>query len=354
MTARNFLTATSMAALVLAAVPAFAAGTVKGTSITNNVTVTYQVGGVAQNNVSASDSFVVDRKINLAVSESTGSATSVSPGKTGAITVFTVTNSSNDTLDFGLAASQQSGGAAKYTGNDSFDVTGLTVYRETNGTAGLQIGVGGDTVVTYLDEVGPDQNVTVYVVGSVPLGQASGAVATVALTATAQAGGTANSAGAAITETAGANTAGIDTVFADTLATGGNTARDGRALDRGDFLVSAANLSAAKNSVVISDPLNGTVNPKMIPGATVQYCIVVSNATGSAVATNVTLSDTLPLQTTFDSVYGIRINGTATGGICDATTGAAGGSFAGGVVTGTLSDIAAGVTRTLLFRVVVN
>lgn len=359
--------AAGLAAMTIVTAPAFAAGTPRGTSITNNVTVTYQVGGVTQNDVTASDSFVVDRKINLNVSESGGSATSVSPGMAGAVTVFTVTNSSNDMVDLGLSAFQQTGGAARFTGSDTFDVTGLAIYRETNGTAGLQTGAGGDTLVTYLDEVAADENVTVYVVGDIPLGRVSGDIATVTLTATAQAGGAANSEGAVIAETTGANTAGVDTVFADTSSTGGNTARDGKALDRDDFSVAAAAISATKNSLVIFDPVNMTTNPKMIPGAIVQYCITVANATGSATATGVNLSDVLPaatdLFTDTASPYftGIRVNGTESGGVCDATSGTATGTFTppgagapSGTVSGALSDIAAGVSRTLLFRVVVK
>lgn len=347
--------------------PAHAAGTQQGTTITNNVTVSYQVGGVSQNAVSASDSFVVDRKINLTVSEADGAATSVSPGQVGAVTVFTVTNSSNDTIDLGLAALQQTGGAGRFGGTDSFDVTGVLTYRETNNVAGLQTGPGGDTAVTYLDEVAADQNVTVYVVGDVPLGLSTSAVATVTLTATAQAGGTANAAGAVLTETPGANTAGVDTVFADTLATGGNSARDGKSLDRDDYKVNAAAITATKNSLIVFDPVNLTSNPKMIPGAIVQYCIAVSNATGSATATNVTLSDILPGATTLftdtASPYftGIRVNGTTSAGVCDPASGTQTGTFAAagpgapsGTVSGALSDVAAGVSRTLLFRVVVK
>ena len=355
MTKKLLLGGAGLAAL-FAAAPAFAEGTAQGTGITNNVTVSYQVGSVQQTDVAAADTFVVDRKINLTVSEVGGAATSVSPGQTGAVTTFSVTNSSNDTIDFGLFAAQQTGGAAKFAGTDNYDVTGLTIYRETNGTAGLQTGAGEDTLVTFLDEVAPDASVTVYAVGNVPIGQKSGDVATVSLTATAQAGGQAGTAGAAIAETAGGNSVGVDTVFADTLATGGNTARDGKAVDRDDYLVSAANLSATKKSLVISDPVNGTASPKAIPGATVQYCIILTNAAGSATATNVSLTDALPAQTTYDAAYGIRVNGTANSGVCDAGTGTSGGSFATSTntVSGTLSDIAAGASRTLLFRVTVK
>ena len=51
-------------------------------------------------------------------------------------------------------------------------------------------------------------------------------------------------------------------------------------------------MSVTKISSVISDPVNGTTNPKRIPDAIVQYCILISNS-GSATANAVTATDTL-------------------------------------------------------------
>ena len=53
-----------------------------------------------------------------------------------------------------------------------------------------------------------------------------------------------------------------------------------------------ANITVLKSSSVISDPINGTVNPKRIPGAIVEYTIRVTN-TGGAQATDVTITDDL-------------------------------------------------------------
>lgn len=58
-----------------------------------------------------------------------------------------------------------------------------------------------------------------------------------------------------------------------------------------------ATLLLDKSSIVISDPVNGTTNPKYIPGATARYCILVTNA-GSATTTTVALTDSLPADTT--------------------------------------------------------
>jgi hypothetical protein len=330
--------------------PAMAAGTASGTTITNNVSVDFQVGGVSQTQVTASDSFTVDRKVNLTVTEVGSTTTSVSPGQTAAVTAFTVTNVSNATLDLAVAATQLSGGTAAHGGTDNFDVTGVGVFVDTNTNGGYDAGT--DQAVTYLDQIVADDSRTVFVVTNVPLGRSTNDVAGVRLTATAREATAAGSMGAVVTETSGANTAGVDTVFADTNANG-NTARDGIHFAEDDYTVVAAALTATKTSRVVSDPFNGTTNPKMIPGAVVEYCVAVANAAGSATATNISVSDTLPGTTTYDASFGILVDGTVTGATCNAD-GAAGGGYAAGVVSGTLSNIAASVTRTLLFRVTVN
>ena len=91
------------------ATPAFAAGTTAGSTITNNVTVNFQVGGVSQTSVSASNSFTVDRKVNFTVAEDGSSTTQVSPGQLAAVTAFIVSNTSNAPLDFALAAANRVG-----------------------------------------------------------------------------------------------------------------------------------------------------------------------------------------------------------------------------------------------------
>lgn len=349
-TMRLFASASVLAVAAFAATPASAAGTAAGTTVTNTVTVSYNVGTVAQTPVSASDSFTVDRKINLTVAQVGSTTTSVSPGQTAAVTAFTVTNSSNAALDFALAVTQPTGGTAAHGGTDDFNVSNVKMYIDTNNNGVYDPGT--DQQITYLDEVAADSSKTVFVVADVPLGRVTGDVADVRLTATAAESGAAGSLGAIVTQTSGANTAGMDTVFADTSANG-NVAGDGAAFADDDYTVLAAALTAIKSDKIISDPINGTTNPKMIPGAVVQYCIAVSNGTGSATASNVSLSDTLPAQTTYLSSFGIKLNGTVTGSTCNAD-GAAGGSYSNGVVSGTLSNITAGSTSTMVFQVTIN
>ncbi|HEX9964399.1 MAG TPA: hypothetical protein VGB04_05385 [Allosphingosinicella sp.] len=347
---RLLTSASVLAAAAVAATPAIAAGTTAGTTVTNSVTLDYKVGGVDQNQVTASNQFTVDRKVSLTVSESGTTATTVTPGQSGAVTSFSVTNASNAPLDFALAVTQADGGTAAHGRTDNFDVSGIKTYIDTN-TNGVY-DPGTDAEITYLDQIPADQSRTVFVVADVPLGRATGDAAGVRLSATAAEATGSGSLGATITQTTGANTSGVDTVFADTDANG-NVARDGIHFADDDYVILAASLTATKTSRVVSDPFNGTTNPKMIPGAVVEYCIAVANATGSATATVINISDQLPDETTYDPAFGIKLNGTVTGSVCNAD-GTAGGSYANGIVSGSLSDIAAGVTRTLVFRVSVD
>lgn len=344
------------AVAMIAASPAHAAGTIAGTSINNNVTVDFQVGGVSQTQQSASDSFVVDRKINLLVEEVGTVTTDVVPGQTNAITTFQLTNTSNETLDFLLAASQITGGTAAHGGTDRFNLSNIRIYRDNPTTGTVGSWDAGDALVTFVDELAPDAITRLFVLADVPLtvtapdSVANGAVAGVQLRATAHEGGTGGSMGAAVTQTAGANTIGKDTVFADTAGVN-DGGRDASHSAADDYTIRSATLAVTKTSRVVSDPFNLTTNPKMIPGATVEYCIAIAN-TGSADATTVAINDSVPTQLTYIG-SSIRLNGTMTGTTCNAD-GVAGGAYAAPVVSGTIATVAAGATRTLVFRATVN
>jgi uncharacterized repeat protein (TIGR01451 family) len=343
---RLLASASVLAAAAVAATPASAAGTAAGTTVTNTVTLDYKVGGIDQNQVSTSVDFTVDRKVNLTVSEVGTAATSVSPGQVAAVTAFTVTNASNAPLDFALATTQLNGGTV-HTRPDNYEVSNVKIYADTNTNGTYDPGT--DAEITYLDQVLADTSRTVFVVADVPLGLVTGDAAGIRLRATASEATAAGSLGSTVTQDNGANNKdAVDTVFADE-DTDGNVARDGMHFDEDDYVILAASIVAIKTSQVISDPLNLTTNPKMIPGAVVEYCISVTNGASSATATGVNVSDALPPETTYDSAFGIRINGTTCG-----TPGPSGGSYASGIVSGTLTDIAAGETRTLVFRVSVN
>jgi hypothetical protein len=83
-----------------------------------------------------------------------------------------------------------------------------------------------------------------------------------------------------------------------------------------------ATLTLVKFSSLISDPINGTTNPKAIPGAIVRYSITVTN-TGSlavdsstATTSSLIITDPLPNTVTYDASTPVSFtNGTTTSGL---------------------------------------
>jgi uncharacterized repeat protein (TIGR01451 family) len=353
---KKLLVGTGLAAVALGTSPAFAAGTTAGSTISNTVTLNYQVGGVAQTAVTATDNITVDRKINLVVAEVGTTTTSVTPGQVNAVAAFTVTNTSNAPIDVGLTAAQLAGGTAAHGGTDAFNLTGFSMFVDTNGNNTYD---AGDTAITYIDELAADDFRTIFLVGTTPISATNLQVAGVTLVGQAQAAGTAGTQGANLAATAGTNTAGVDTVLSDGTGITGDVANDGRSSDDDDFTVSAPLMTVFKTSRVISDPVNGTTNPKAIPGAVVEYCLIAVNGAGGSTATNVTLNDPLPAQTTYYSTnYVVRVGGTFTGtaptGTCNADGVLTAGAHAAGVVSGNLGSLNAGQTSTILFQVTIN
>ena len=335
----------------LGAGSAHAAGTVAGQTITNTVTVNFQVGGVNQSAQTGTNAVTVDRRVVLTV---TGAATTTTaaPGQIDAVTAFQVTNSSNDTLDLQLAAVNQVGGTTVHGATDVIDVANIAYYLDANNNGVYD--AASDPAITYLDEMAPDTTRTIFIHGDLPASATNTQASGIVLTARASAGGTTGTQGALLTATTTANTAGVDTVFAD-AAGATDVASDGAFSARGSYTVSAAVLSVNKYATIISDPINGTTNPKAIPGAVLEYCLAVANGTGAATATGLTLSDPLPSTVTYSTAFGIFINATVSGSTCSGGT--AGGTYAATptpTVSGTLSSLAAGTSSALRFRVTIN
>jgi uncharacterized repeat protein (TIGR01451 family) len=291
----------------LAALPqAHAAGTLANTSIDNRATVSYSVGSVAQTPIEssptgnstpgagngASTSFVVDNRIDLTVTELSGGPTVTSPGATGAVTAFLLTNTGNAAQAFQLSAAQLTGGTV-FGNTDNTDVTNpLAVFVDANGNGIYEPGTDTATAVTSL---AADASVTVFVVANVPLTVTNGQFASVRLTARAAVDG---APGTLAAETVGAETPGaVDVVFGDGAGVG-DAARDGAFGADDQYQIQSAALTIAKTSTVVSDPFNGTSSPRAIPGAVVEYAITMTN-TGTVPATGVTLVDPIPANTVF-------------------------------------------------------
>lgn len=281
------------------AAPALAAGTDAGVEVVNNFTVGYSVGGAAQTPITTSDAdnnnakFLVDRKVNLSVT-AVGARTQYNDGTPVTITAFDVANLSNETLDFRLAISD-------ILGTD-FDHDSYTIAVDdpANGTVGTY-DAANDTL-DFIDELAADDTRRVFIIANGNNADTDGQIDDVILTATAAGNVTGTdgdyvaSAGSLAADLVGlddsdANTAGIDTVFADDAGEAVGE-YDGQAFDTNGYQYQSAAISLAKSSVILWDPVNGTTNPKAIPGAVVEYCLAVTN-TGSQAASGVSFSDSL-------------------------------------------------------------
>lgn len=300
-------------AIIACAGTAHAAGTVAGTSISNQASASYSVNGSPQTTTSNTSTFLVDRKVNFTLVTDQGANTSVNIGQTGAVINFKLTNLTNGTQDFFFDVDQNVL-AGILTGTDNFDATNVHVYVDKNGN-----GVYDPLVDTgtYVDELAADASIEVFVVSDIP-NQSNANLALIDLHGTVAAGGTAGTQGAALVASLLNTDNTVDIVFADNDSDGigPDLPRDGQARAYAAYEVNVHNvaLTVAKSSQVISDGVN-LVNPKALPGATVQYCLTVNNGTLLTPANNVTLTDVIPANTTY--VPGsITVGGLGTGGVC--------------------------------------
>ena len=139
-----------------------------------------------------------------------------------------------------------------------------------------------------------------------------------------------------------------------------NPGQQGMAIHDINFCRPVANLLIAKTSSIVGDPVNGTTNPKAIPGATMRYCLLVTNG-GSATATAIYVADPLPATTSF--VPGSLRSGTSCAGATtvedDNATGADesdpfGAAIAGTTVSASTAALGPGSTFATVFDVTVN
>ncbi len=343
-------TVSSLALIGLATTPARAAGTQAGEEITHSVSVSYQVGGIAQTDATASDTFYVDRKVNVTVAAVSTASTNVSAGQTSIVREFSVTNGSNAAVGFALSVAQNA--------EATFAISNVTIFVDADADGAYDAG----EEITYIDSLAIDGTQNVLVAFDVPSTVANGTATDVILTAKAVEPG---SAGATeIVASTGANTAGIgasdiQTVLADAAGVT-DSQYQGDHSAKVTVAVDAADLTVTKSSTVISDPVNATTNPKAIPGAVVEYCIVVSNGASGSNASGVAVTDDfssesgsiefLPNAYSTDGDVMVDGDGSCTGGTAtdksySATTTS---------IASPLSDVAAGGARSLRYRVTIK
>lgn len=306
------------------------------TDITNRASLTFFVGGVDQGILESSptgnstlgatngtDTLVrVDSKVDLDVSLL--SAQPLNATGVDQVLTFRITNLGNDTQQYGLQLFE-----GVDTTDDDFDMSNVRVYVDANndetwdaGDTLINSDIGGTgpafgadlSALTgdVLGDVGANDNtIAVFVVSDVPAGQPSTETAAYALRAisyqsAATGGGISITGGVYPAGTIANNSCGNPVVVGDVLETntavGGVTdaAGDGAAFDSGEYTVLAGGVSVQKLQSIIWDPVNLGASPQAIPGAYVQYQIVVSNAGGAAPANLTEITDALVTQLTFD------------------------------------------------------
>jgi hypothetical protein len=361
--------------LLSASGTALAAGTLSGVTVSLGATADYQVGGISMPQVStaAPAEFMVDTKIDLTVAETGSNYTAVTPGSQDQILTFTVTNTGNATQDFALAAAVVAVGGDDPidTGTNTVDFTasGLQAFVDVNSNGVYDAGTDTD----YIDGLDPDISITVLVAADIDNTPVHGDVAACTLTATAHDGGTNGSLGALTVENSGsANDTSLIPANADIVFGDGSglvdSATDGAHSAADAFLITSATLTITKSSAVISDPFSSG-NPKMIPGAVVEYTIRVANGSGSGVqnATGILVQDDISAEIAkiafVADAYGqapdrgirIALNGGSYTNLTNASDSPTDeGSFVANVVSVGSIDLTPGDYADIQFRVVVQ
>lgn len=273
-------------------------GTRAGTVVENTAVLSYQVGGVAQSDItSAVSDFTVDRKVDLTVTGDSAVNVKVGPSSprstVGNKLTYVLSNDGNDTQKFKIAVSHLT--------SDQFDAgtAPTTAGPQAAETCQFTIDGGTPTDVTNVSYVtlDIDEDATIVVSCSMPnrpdVDDAD--LSTIDVLATAV-----DASNVIMKESTGADQEdAIDVVLADGVGVasdvGGPNAdgkRNAMHSATQTYEIDAPMLSVVKTSKVTEDPYNGTTQPKRIPGATVEYTITISNTSDSE-ATGVKITDIL-------------------------------------------------------------
>jgi uncharacterized repeat protein (TIGR01451 family) len=310
------------AAALLLSQQVLALGTDAGTTVSNQATVGYSVSGNPQTPIESDPTgnstpgagnpteFLVDRRVSFTLIEVDGAHTTpVAPDDTDVVTAFTLTNTGNAIMDFRLGALDFAG--AVHGIADSTDLGNYRV-RAANGDGAGGVPVLGD--FDFVDELAEDAVVEIYVFADAPLTVLDGEFANIELTVTAaddaDALPTIGTLDPDLAESPGADDPTIiESVFADAGNDGFEVAQDG-------YEIVSAALEITKTAAVDSDPFG---SGKAVPGAIIEYTIVVDNTTGSTDATNVSIADVIDADVTFvDEAYGVGQDININGSFCNA------------------------------------
>jgi uncharacterized repeat protein (TIGR01451 family) len=310
-----------------------AAGTPAGTNIVSPVTVDYMYSGVPQPTLNASTSFIVDRVINVTVTNN--SNPTAAPNQLNVPMLFRVTNTGNASQRYALQAVSRA--------TNTWTMNNVRIYRDNNSNGSLD---GGDTLYadagTFGDLVS-DASFTVMIVADTPVTVVNGQTAVYDLVATSVDSGTLT----VSVQTAGPNTAGVDTVFIDSAGSAaGDAARDGKHSAAGTISV-ASNMVVSMNKTVLTlDQWGGNLP---IRGATLRYTIVIT-VTGTGTAQNVVISDPIPVNTTYTAGT-LRLNNVLLTDVADADAGDVGATTPNTVTVKLGNLTSASPVQTIVFDV---
>jgi uncharacterized repeat protein (TIGR01451 family) len=305
--------------------PALAAGTPAGTNITNVATATYELPNGGETSIESNVvTLKVDELLDVSVAWGDPADVATSPGMTGQLLKFTVTNGGNGTEAFALATVANGGG-------DDFDPAVTSIVLDSNGNGAYDAGV--DTVYSSGSndpQIDPDQSITVFVLSTTPASAGDGHRGRVDLTAVAKTGS-----GAPGTSFDGLGQGGGNAVVG---ATGADSEDDGY------YRVAKATVAFVK-SAAVADAFGGTA---AAPGSTITYTLAAT-VSGSGSLANLRVADPVPTGTTYQA-GSLTLEGGALTDAADADAG----SFTGTAINVALGTLAAGSTKTITFQVKID
>lgn len=320
---RTLVCSALLASSFLYSTTAQAAGTLAGTDIQNIASATYDTPTGTVTIQSNTNTIRVDELLDVTVASTDPGDIITTPGASGNVQTFRITNTGNGSEAFRLTANPNNGG-------DDFDPTLQQVVIDTNNNGVYDAGIDDVYVAGNNDPVlAPDQSRVVFVITSTPAGVANGNRANVSLTAAAVTG-----TGVPGTSFAGAGQGGGNAVV-------GATGADGVA--SGFLAVQAATVSLLKSAAIL-DPFGGN---RPVPGAVVTYSLVAT-VSGSGTLNNLVITDPIPAGAQYQT-GSITLE---SAGLTDAADADAG-NYNGTRVAVAAGNVPAGQTRTVTFKVVI-
>lgn len=304
---------------------AYASGTIAGTDISNRAIASFEAAdGLIITIPSNTVTITVDELLDVSVTSSNPNDVIVSPGANDQVLTFQVTNTGNGQETFHLTTNTALGG-------DDFDPILQQIVIDSNDNNLYDPGVDSIYVAGSNDpDIAPDESVSIFVITSIPADRVDTDRAEVSLLAEANTG------------------TGIPGTSFDGMGQGGGDAvvgATGASDNDNSFLAVQQALVTLVKSATITDPFGGD---QAVPGSTITYNLVAI-VSGSGVLNNVTISDPIPISTSYIPAS-ITLETTA---LTDDTDDDAG-EFDGSNISVSLGNVAAGETRAVTFEVTIE